>query len=112
MKSKPWYIWLSVFSLFALIVVSMFQYFPLFTKKKDSAMGTWLSFCGNVFLTWFILLILPLVLIALLIELMSNTFPFLGFEGLGSILIFICMYFFGVNASFRHLKWRNKHIES
>ena len=101
-KECPWYIW--IFSFFAGVIltwVTMVQFAVSFFRRKFS-FDLWLRYCGEFFIDWFLLFLLPVVLLSLLA---GNLAPELWYR-----LAFPVAYILGLYPAVRMWHWRKINL--
>jgi len=106
-KTKPWYIWLSLLAFMSFAVVSMLQ-----SDGFVGAVKCWWN------LVWVSTLVLMLPILVLL-RIVGHVLILLGVpydlinsnDSVGiAIMMYVCIYIFGVLASCVHVAWREKNI--
>jgi len=98
-RHLPWFIWFSIFAYAFLYMDSIRQInksIKLFSKSPPINKVIGLKFWGNTFKIWFLIIMLPVGIIALL-----------DFEPIITIAFYIC----GVYAAYDHWKWRQVYLD-
>lgn|GEM_PF-2906609 len=107
MNKKPWYIWLSFVGL-AFLWGDTARKVKFFSRDLD----LWLRAVGNIAKIFFVYMMLPIITSAFLINvfIMDSIQEGDALHDFLPFLILIVIYVGGVIATYKHVQWRNEHL--
>jgi len=99
---KKWYIWLSFFAFIPLQSKSAYE-------VRQVNFDLWLRLCGHVLFVMLTAFFLPMTIIHI-VEAILNDY-FFSIDEYSFVWVELAvMYFGGVWATYRHMKWRKKYL--
>lgn len=104
-QSRPWYIWLSVPAAFVLLVLTMKDFMYAQLQNKWDA-GLWKTFLKNAAFIWFVLILLPIIVVAIIGSVLSGVLP----SSVTQAIVIVVIYGMGVIGADRHAVFRNRHF--